>query len=131
MEITLNEATRSLLDGKNFANLATLNADGSPQTSVMWLKRDGDNVLFSTTTARRKARNIARDPRVSISIFATENPYRYVEIRGTAELIEDPGKTLPKELSQKYVGQEPPPESDEVVRVIVRVTPEKVIEFSV
>jgi PPOX class probable F420-dependent enzyme len=112
------------------ARRALENSDGSPQTSVVWFKREGDTVLFSTTKARLKARNIARDARVSISIFATENPYRYVEIRGTAELTDDPGKTLPMELSHKYLGEDPPAESDEVRRVIIRVTPEKIIEFS-
>jgi len=130
MAITFNETTKDLLDGKNFATVATLNADGSPQTSVMWVARDGDTVLFSTTTARLKARNMARDPRVSISIFATENPYRTVEIRGTAELSEDPGRTVQRAISHKYLGQDPPAEPAEVVRVVVRVTPERIVEFS-
>ena len=130
MGITFNETTMGLLDGKNFATVATLNADGSPQTSVMWVARDGDTVLFSTTTARLKARNMAWDPRVSISIFATENPYRTVEIRGTAELIEDPGRAVQRAISHKYLGQDPPAEPAEVVRVVVRVTPERIVEFS-
>ena len=130
MAITFNETTKDLLDGKNFATVATLNADGSPQTSVMWVARDGDTVLFSTTTARLKARNMARDPRVSISIFATENPYRTVEIRGTADLTEDSGRTVQRAVSHKYLGQDPPAEPAEVVRVVVRVTPERIVEFS-
>lgn len=121
---------KRLLDGKNFATIATLNADGSPQTSLVWVQRDGDTVLFSKTTARLKARNIARDPRVSISIFATENPYRMVEIRGTADLTEDSGRTVQRAISHKYMGQDPPAEPAEVVRVVVRVTPEKIVEFS-
>lgn len=130
MGITFNETTKGLLDGKNFATVATLNADGSPQTSVMWVGRDGDTLLFSTTTARLKARNMARDPRVSISIFATENPYRTVEIRGTAELTEDSGRTVQRAISHKYLGQDPPAELAGVVRVVVRVTPERIVEFS-
>jgi hypothetical protein len=54
-----------------------------------------------------------------------------VEIRGTAELAEDTGRSLPKALSRKYLGEDPPPEPDEVVRLIVRVTPDKVNIFSV
>jgi PPOX class probable F420-dependent enzyme len=125
-----DEATRALLDGKNFAVVATLNPDGGPQTSVVWFKRDGDTIVFSTTASRRKARNLARDPRVSVSIFDTENPYHSVEIRGVAELVEDPRRTLSEELSQKYLGENPPAEPDDVVRLIVRVMPAKVTTFA-
>jgi len=128
--VTFNEATRRLLDGRNFATVATLNPDGAPHASVVWVTREGDTVLFSITTGRQKACNLARDPRVSVAVFETENPYNSVEIRGTAELVEDKGKTLPKQLSRKYLGSDPPPESDDVVRLIVRVIPEKVTNFS-
>lgn len=131
MAVALDETIRSILDGRNFATIATINADGSPQSSVMWVARHGDAVLFSTTSKRLKARNIARDPRVAISVFDIENPYRSAEIRGTAELIEDPQKSLPKELSQKYLGQDPPNEPADEVRLIVRVTPEKIRTFAV
>jgi len=130
MAVAFNETTRQLLDGRNFATVATLNADGSPQTSVVWVQRDGDKVLFSTTAARLKARNIARDSRVSISIFATENPYRTIEIRGTAELTEDRDRTVQRAISHKYMGQDPPAEPADVVRVVVRVTPERIVEFN-
>ena len=129
--VTFDDATRHLLDGKNFATLATLNPDGGPQSSVVWVARDGDAVLFSVTAGRQKARNLARDPRVSISVFETDNPYNSVEIRGTAELLEDKLKTLPKVLSHKYLGVDPPNESDDEVRLIVRVHPKKVSNFFV
>jgi PPOX class probable F420-dependent enzyme len=128
--VTFNEATRRLLDGKNFATVATLNPDGGPHSAVVWIMRDGDTVLFSTTAGRQKARNLARDPRISVSVFDLENPYDSVEIRGTAELVEDPGKTLPNKLSHKYLGEDPPSESDEETRLIVRVVPEKITNFS-
>lgn len=131
MAAAFDEATRDLLDGRNFATVATLNPDGGPQTSVVWILREGDTVAFSTTAGRRKARNLARDPRISVSVFDTGNPYHSVEIRGTAELVEDTGKSLPKALSRKYLGEDPPPEPDGVVRLIVRVTPDKVNIFSV
>jgi PPOX class probable F420-dependent enzyme len=131
MAAAFDEATRDLLDGRNFATVATVNPDGGPQTSVVWILREGDTVAFSTTAGRRKARNLARDPRISVSVFDTGNPYHSVEIRGTAELAEDTGRSLPKALSRKYLGEDPPPEPDEVVRLIVRVTPDKVNIFSV
>ncbi|QCX73814.1 Pyridoxamine 5'-phosphate oxidase [Streptomyces sp. YIM 121038] len=127
----LNEQTRTLLDGRNFATVATLNRDGAPQTSVVWIAREGDTVLFSTTAGRLKARNLARDPRISLTVYDTDNPYQSIDIRGTAELIEDPQKTLPHTLSHKYLGENPPPEPDDVLRLIVRVTPTKITGFSV
>ncbi|MFF1957706.1 PPOX class F420-dependent oxidoreductase [Streptomyces sp. NPDC058220] len=131
MSQVFNEETRKLLDGRNFATVATLNRDGGPQTSVVWIVREGDTVLFSTTAERQKARNLARDPRVSLTVFDTANPYRSVDIRGTVELLDDPEKSLPRELSQKYLGEDPPAEPEEVLRLIVRVTPQKVTGFSV
>lgn len=130
MSASLDETVRRLLDGKTFATVATLQADGSPQTSVVWVKRDGDQVLFSTVEARQKARNLRRDPRVSVSLFDPANPYLSVEIRGRAELEVDEPKALPVELSQKYLGEDPPAEKDDEVRLIVRITPERVITFS-
>jgi len=126
-----DEATRNLLDGRNFATVATINPDGGPQTSVVWILREGDTVAFSTTAARRKALNLARDPRISLTVFETGNPYHSVEIRGTAEIVEDTGKSLPTALSRKYLGEDPPPEPDEVIRLIIRVTPERINTFSV
>ncbi|MDT0305387.1 PPOX class F420-dependent oxidoreductase [Streptomyces sp. DSM 44917] len=126
-----DESTRAILDGKNFATVATLLPGGAPQTSVVWIDREEDAVVFSTTAHRRKARNLAADPRVSLTVFALDNPYRSVEIRGRAELIEDPDKELPRRLSHKYLGQDPPNESPEERRLIVRVRPERVISFSV
>lgn len=130
MAVVFDEATRRLLDDRNFATVATLNPDGGPQTSVVWILREGDTVVFSVTAARQKARNLARDPRISMTVFETGNPYHSVEIRGTAELAEDPGKSLPRALSHKYLDEDPRPEPDEVRRLIVRVTPERVNIFS-
>ena len=130
MAITFDAATRRILDGKNFATIATVNPDGGPQASVVWFRRDGDSVLFSITSDKQKARNLARDPRVAVTVFDLENPYDSVEIRGHAELVEDAGKELPKQLSHRYLDEDPPPEPDDVVRLVARVIPEKVHRFS-
>jgi PPOX class probable F420-dependent enzyme len=131
MPVRFNEETRKLLDGRNFATVATLDRDGAPQTSVVWFMRDGDTLVFSTTAGRQKARNLARDRRVSLTVFDIENPYHSVDIRGTVELVEDREKSLPRKLSQKYLDEDPPPEPEEMLRLIVRVTPQKVTGFSV
>jgi hypothetical protein len=73
---------------------------------------------------------MARDPRVSVSVFDVANPYHFVEIRGTAELVEDPSRSLSHRLSQKYLGEPPPPEPAHIVRLIARITPNKINEFS-
>ncbi|WP_151478416.1 PPOX class F420-dependent oxidoreductase [Streptomyces albicerus] len=130
MMISFGDSVRTLLDGKNFASVATLGPGGAPQNSVVWIKREGDTVLFSSTDGRQKVRNLRRDPRISISVFDLANPYTSVEIRGTAEILPDEGKRLPYELSHKYLGIDPPAEKDDEVRVIIRVVPERIIGFS-
>ncbi|GHC45872.1 PPOX class F420-dependent oxidoreductase [Streptomyces cinnamoneus] len=128
--VALDAAVKELIDGRNFAVVATLNPDGGPQTSVVWVGRQRDAVVFSTTAGRQKARNLVRDPRISLTVYDRANPYRSVEIRGTAELLPDPDKALPRELSQRYLGEDPPAEPADVVRLIVRITAEKVIAIS-
>ncbi|MFE9601945.1 PPOX class F420-dependent oxidoreductase [Streptomyces hokutonensis] len=126
-----DDSVRALLDGRNFASVATLRPDGAPQTSVVWIKREDDTVLFSSLQDRQKVRNLRHDPRVSLSVFDLANPYASVEIRGTAEILPDPDKRLPHELSHKYLGVDPPGERDDQVRVIVRVVPRKIVGFQV
>ncbi|MGW3998231.1 PPOX class F420-dependent oxidoreductase [Amycolatopsis sp. NPDC004772] len=130
MAVTFNEATKALLDGTNYPVVATTNSDGSPQSSVVWARRDGDTVVFATVQGRRKERNIRRDPRVSISVFDLADPENYVEIRGRAEVTVEGGRELIDELSRKYVGKDFPPEPADVVRVLVRVVPEHITGHS-
>jgi len=130
MTISFDDSVRALLDGKNFASVATLGPDGAPHNSVVWMKREGDTVLFSSVDNRQKIRNLRRDPRVSLTVFDLANPYTSVEIRGTAEILPDPDKRLPHDLAHKYLGIDPPAEKDNEVRVVVRVVPKKVVGFS-
>ncbi|MGW7403775.1 PPOX class F420-dependent oxidoreductase [Streptomyces sp. NPDC054833] len=129
--VSSDDSVRALLDGKNFASVATLGPDGAPQNSVVWIKREGDTVLFSSVDNRQKVRNLRRDPRISLSVFDLANPYASAEIRGTAEILPDEGKRLPNELSHKYLGIDPPAEKDDEVRVIVRIVPRRIVAFSV
>lgn len=128
--VTFDDSVRALLDGKNFASVATLGSGGAPQNSVVWIRREGDTVLFSSVDGRQKVRNLRRDPRISLSVFDLANPYTSVEIRGTAEILPDEEKRLPRELSHKYLGIDPPAEKDDEVRVIIRVVPRKIVSFS-
>ena len=127
MSIQLSESALRLVDGANYAVLATVNPDGSPQTSVVWVKREGDVAVFTTTRQRKKGRNLMRDPRISVTLVDPEDPYTHVEIRGRAELTDDPPNALGTELSHKYLGVDPPPDPEWAERVQVRVQPEHVV----
>ncbi|GAA1669002.1 PPOX class F420-dependent oxidoreductase [Fodinicola feengrottensis] len=128
MTAVLDEVARELVDGRNVATLATVNPDGQPQLSIVFVKREDDVVIFSTLAGRQKTRNMLRDPRVTVLIV---NPAGgYVEIRGAVEIVDDPEKLLPKEMYAKYMGGVEPPPEPEVERVIVRVKPAKVVRFS-
>jgi len=126
MSVTLNEASRALIDGLNFASIATINPDGSPQTSVVWVTRDGDDLLFSTVIGRRKELNLRRDPRVSVTIFDQQQPYSYIEVRGSVTLDSEGGRELIDALSNKYLDKDYGVEPEDNVRVVIRLTPRKV-----
>ncbi|CAL9651740.1 hypothetical protein SUDANB95_06610 [Actinosynnema sp. ALI-1.44] len=126
MAITLSAATRALVDGPNYATISTLNADGSPHSAVMWITRDGDDLLFSTLRDRVKERNVRRDPRVSVSVWDHRDPEVYAEIRGTVTVTEDTDRALAHALARKYTGEDFPEEAPDKVRVVLRVTPTKV-----
>src|SRR3954452_9867237 len=122
---TLTEKHVELLKGRNFAVVATIGADGQPQTSVVWVDTDGENVVFNTTNARAKGRNLRSNPRVSVSVWVNEDPYSYFEVQGPAELSEEGAAEHINELSHRYEGKD---FRSPVDRVIVRVRPERVLD---
>ncbi|MFI5065730.1 MAG: PPOX class F420-dependent oxidoreductase [Streptosporangiales bacterium] len=130
MGIPLSEATLRLVDGRNYAVLATVNPDGSPQTSVIWVGRDGGDLLFSTVEGRVKHRNMQRDPRVSIAVIDSADPENYVELRGRASMSPDTGRRVDTELSWKYDGKDPDPDRPGAVRVVVRVPVDKATGYA-
>jgi PPOX class probable F420-dependent enzyme len=85
--VRLREDGRSFLAEERFAVLATVNANGSPQQTVMWYDLRGDTIVMNTIRGRKKDRNLTRDPRASLCI---EDGYRYVTLEGIIEIIEDP-----------------------------------------
>ncbi|WP_194818105.1 PPOX class F420-dependent oxidoreductase [Nocardia sp. XZ_19_385] len=100
----LTEQERMLFDGKNFAVLSTLEPDGRPHSTVVWVTSDGDDILFALPRSRRKVANLERDPRAAVAVFDAANPYVSVQVQGTATLEYDPDGTLIEELSHKYTG---------------------------
>ncbi|MFE0582656.1 MULTISPECIES: PPOX class F420-dependent oxidoreductase [unclassified Streptomyces] len=126
-----DDLKRIIDDSPMFATVATIQPDGSPQLSVTWLMRDGDDLLISTTEGRRKEQNLRRDPRITVMINPPDAPYTYAEVRGTAELTTQGGQELINELSRKYTGKDyrdfNPASVDDATRVVVRVVPRKVV----
>lgn len=127
MGAVLPDEAKPWFDGANFATLSTLEPDGRPQLTQVWVGRDGDDVLVSITRARRKFANISADPRVGLLLPNPDDPYSYIEVRGTATLTPDPTSSLINELSNKYIGKDYPWDPPGAQRVIVRITPDKVV----
>jgi PPOX class probable F420-dependent enzyme len=100
----LTEKVRILFDGKNFAVLSTLEPDGKPHSTVVWAKRDEDDILFALPKSRRKTANLSRDPRATVVIFDAASPYESAQVQGTASIEDDPDGVLIEELSHKYIG---------------------------
>jgi PPOX class probable F420-dependent enzyme len=130
MGIPLSESALRLIDGKNYAVLATVNPDGSPQTSVVWVGRDGGDLLMSTVEGRVKHRNMLRDPRVSLTVIDSLDPENYVELRGRVSMTPDVGRQVDTQLSWKYDGKDPGEDRPGAVRVVVRMVVEKATGYA-
>jgi PPOX class probable F420-dependent enzyme len=102
--MTLTDKVRILFDGRNFAILTTLEPDGTPHSTVVWAKADGDDILFALPKGRRKIVNLNRDPRATVVIFDAANPYESAQVQGTASIEDDAHGLLVDELSHKYTG---------------------------
>lgn len=126
--VELPEIARELFDRPNHVAVATIEPSGRPQTSLVWAKADGDDVLFSTIKGRRKYANLTRDPRISALVYDGADPYTYAEVRGIAAITDDPEAELINELALKYTGQ-PFGYRPGEQRVIVRIVPDKVVLY--
>jgi PPOX class probable F420-dependent enzyme len=118
----LNETVRRLVDGPHLSVLATTDADGKPQTSVIFVKREGDDILFSTIRGRRKMTNMGRDPRVNLLVQSLPvlGP-NYATISGTVELLDDPDGSFHQQMYDIHMGGATPPPEPGAERVIVRI----------
>ncbi len=106
MQIT--DSARTLLEGPALAHLVTLNPDGSPQVSIVWVGVHGDEIVCAHMAERQKVRNIRRDPRVSLSVEAGTHNERglveYLVLHGSARITEGGAAELLQELAQVYLG---------------------------
>jgi PPOX class probable F420-dependent enzyme len=117
-----------LFEGRNFAFLATVKKDGSPQVTPTWIDRDNDTILINTAKGRVKQENVSRDPRVSISLVDDRNPYSMVTITGKVieQTTEGADEHIDK-LARRYLNADRyPNHSADIKRVILKIKPERI-----
>jgi len=125
----IDENSAKLIREKNFAFLATVDANGRPQVTPIWVDTDGDHVLLNTALGRVKQKNTNRDPRVAVAVLDMSNPYRYAAIRG--RVVEQiPGQMAEDhidKLAKKYLDKDKYPfrQAGEK-RIILKIVPEHV-----
>jgi PPOX class probable F420-dependent enzyme len=126
--VALDEDTVRLAKGKNLATVVTLMPDGQPQALPTWVDTDGEHVLVNTEPQRQRARNLARNARVTVLIQAGDNPWDWSEVRGhvAATITGEEARRHIDELSRKYVGQDYRNPIGPQGRVIFKIAPDKV-----
>jgi PPOX class probable F420-dependent enzyme len=117
----ISNEVRDLLDGPNYAHVATLLPDGAPHTVPVWIAREGDRIAFLTGPESRKARNIERDPRVAFSLTRHDDPFTMASIRGRVveRLDGDRAWEVIDRMAQQYLGG-PYPRGEERVVFLVQ-----------
>ena len=124
--MTLSQDVRALLAEPNFAHLATLMPDGAPQSAPVWIDVEGDRILIATGEGSLKAKNTKRDPRVSLSVVAMDNPYREAQLRGrVVERRPDAKFEIMDRISRKYTGKPFPFRDRPAERVVLVVAVER------
>lgn len=124
---TIPDSHRDLLSAQ-VAVLGTIGASGRPQLSGTWFLADGDTVRLSLNTTRQKVKNLQANPKASLLIFDEKSPYRYLELRGDAEVTPDPDYEFADRVGAKYGGadlreRDNPGES----RVVITIHPTRVV----
>jgi len=123
MAESLPSEFEDLFQKKAFGHLATLMPYGQPQSTPVWIDREGQNVSINTTSDRQKLENIERDPRVSVSIQDPEDPYRYLEVRGrVVETSKADADEQIDRLAQRYLGKDRYPwrvDGEERVKILI------------
>jgi PPOX class probable F420-dependent enzyme len=121
---TIPDGFEDLLIRPLFGDLATVRPDGDPAVTPMWFAWDGEVIRFTHTKARAKLRNIAHNPHVAMSVYDIDQPYRYLQVRGNVEAVEDdPTGAFYVELALRYGQPDPKPPTDAADRVVIVVRP--------
>jgi len=128
MGVPLTEMALELLNGKNLGWVATVNPDGGPQNTPVWVDTDGSHLIFNTAEGRVKTKNLRRDGRVSVAVGDANAPLRYVAIKGrVVEMRHDDADAHIEKLSWKYDNQ-PFQKTPGSQRVVVVIEPERISE---
>lgn len=114
-----------LVDDCNYAVLASRGKDGGIVQSVLWVMRDGEDLLFSTVAGRLKHRLLEADNQASVIVFSLQDPEEYVWFRGPAEIEPDSGSAFSNRISHKYTGADHVESNPANVRIVIRVHPER------
>jgi PPOX class probable F420-dependent enzyme len=124
----LDEDTVRLAKEKNLATVVTLMPGGQPQALLTWVDTDGEHILVNTEPQRQKAKNVGRDPRITVLIHSANNPLDWAEVRGrvTETITGDEARTHIDELSRKYTGADYQMPIGPQGRMIFVITPEKI-----
>jgi PPOX class probable F420-dependent enzyme len=118
---------RALLEPANYAVISTLNADGTIHSAVVWISLEGDELAVNSAVGRAWPTNLDRDPRVTVVVYAPDNPYEYVEIRGTATATRDDADGHINRLAKVYINQDEYPfRQPGEVRMKYVITPERI-----
>jgi PPOX class probable F420-dependent enzyme len=118
---------KALAQAKNFAAFTTLLPGGQPMTHVMWVDADDEHILINSELGRQKVTNVTKDPRVTVTVIDSANPYRYGEVRGVVvEQVTGPrARAHIDELSQKYHAKPYDPNAIKTERVILVIDPRR------
>jgi PPOX class probable F420-dependent enzyme len=126
MPLKLSDDVKTLARGANFAHLATLMSDGSPQVAPVWVDLELDTILVGTGEGSLKAKNTRRDARVALSVIAMDNPYREAQIRGrVVERRPDADFRIMDRISHKYTGKPFPFRDKPAQRVVLVIAVER------
>jgi PPOX class probable F420-dependent enzyme len=120
MMTELPPEVRALFDGANIAHVATLMPDGAPHSVPLWIGVEGERVVFLSSPNSVKARNVRRDPRVSISVTEAGSPTSMAQVRGhVGEILDgDPAWAIIDRIAHKYIGAPYPLRSDRVLFLV-------------
>ncbi|MCO6449801.1 MAG: PPOX class F420-dependent oxidoreductase [Caldilineales bacterium] len=137
MAVTIPDAHKDLVEGAVYAVLTTVAPNGQPENTVIWCSWDGEHVLVNTADGRRKADNIKRNPRVALTAVDPQNPFRWVDIRGVVESVEedDDFSNINKHCfiytgNEEYYGSVQPAEmKGQEKRLVFNIKPERVLVF--
>jgi PPOX class probable F420-dependent enzyme len=129
--LLIGDEARAVIESGALAHLVTIDADGRPQVSCVWVGLDGDDIVFASLGERRKLDNIARDPRVAVSMeghgLNAMGLREYLVVHGTARIVEGGGPELLQRLARTYLGPDVkfPPMDDPPPGVVVHVAAER------